>query len=401
MKFRTLAIVVAILAALSGAMWLADRPAASVSADPRVGQPLASAEILDKAADFRVSDAGKTVELKKAADGNWVVTSYYDLPADSDKLSRMADSLAEAKILRLVSTTATYLEGLGFKDTHIQALDANGQSLVDVNLGRNADDNRGRFFRYGTENNAYLAKLDFSPDTDAKGWANATLLKVTPEEIAKIAIDFSSGDSLTATRAKKDDPFATATSPAGQKLKVSTIGTIVENLAGLHFLDTAALDDANVTAAKANSRTVTLTTFDGKNLAFIVGRKPEVKTPKPATAKTAPTPDATAPDASKPDAAKPDASKPSEPEFDLTPAGPVFVFASSSDAKDPINGLMAKRAFQVPDDDFTLLPQTQADLYESDAPVTKVPSESISIPQLPDIPGMKSIDIPIPGIGKP
>ena len=87
MKLRTLVIAIVLLAALSGVVAFFNRPAAAPAADARVGQPLVATNAVDKAAGFRVTSESKTVELKRSAADAWLVTSYYDFPANVEKLN--------------------------------------------------------------------------------------------------------------------------------------------------------------------------------------------------------------------------------------------------------------------------------------------------------------------------
>ena len=246
MKLRTLVITVAILALLSGVVYLVNRPVVAPIADARVGQPLLKAGDADKVAKVRLTDAGKTVELVKTAAGTWQVASYNDFPADFDKLAHFVDDLASAKIDGYVGSSPAVIARLEFKDTKISFLDAGGASLLDLTLGK-TDDAGYRFLRFGTEDKAFRLRLDTMLDTEAKNWADSALVKLKAEDIAKVELaELSSrgrrrggpGDgtpaitpgteatTLTFTRAKKGDPFA-ADHVAGQQLKPAVLDNAV------------------------------------------------------------------------------------------------------------------------------------------------------------------------------
>ncbi len=383
MKLRSLIITVAVLAALSVAAFIARRPAPPPSTDPRLGQSLVDQAVVEKAAKLRLSDQGKTVDLARQSDGTWRVTSYYDLPADFTKLSGFIGNLTDAKIQRLVTSNAERLARLEFKDTKVALLDAAGKELWSVTLGKTADSG-GRYVRYGTEQKGYLANVSAWIDSESKNWANAELLNLKPEDIAKVEIPFTDGGPVTVSRAKKDDPWTAGKTPAGQKVKADKVSSVLSSLGNIRFSDTNDLTDPNFAAAKANERVFKLTTFDGKTYTVAMGRKPEEKKLKP----PAPTTDGktgpaslgsvtdlakkeTAPKESEPKAAddkKPDEKKPLAPEYETIPAGPVFVVVSSSDAAAPVNALMQKRAFQISDYIFTGLPQKTDELFEPAPP---------------------------------
>lgn len=372
MNLRPLSLTVAVLVALCGAAWFVQRPAPPVSADPRIGQSVLAADLATKAAQVQLTDQGKTVALARRADGTWIVPSYYDFPADFSKLTQLVSDLTAAKIQRLVTTRSDRLGRLEFKDAGVKLNDDAGKELWALALGKNAEGG-GRFVRYGAEEKGYQANLNLWLDVEAKNWANAVLLDLKPDDVSSLAIGFADGTSVTAARAKKEDQWTAADAPAGKRIKVPTITSILGNFGGLRFSDTTALDDEKAVAARAQGRTLKLTTFDGKSYTVTLGRKPEEKKPK-APAPEAKPADPTATEKKEASADKPaEPEKPKEPEMETIPAGPVFVSIAASDEKAPINTLMSKRAFEIGDWVYTGLPASPADLWE-DVPPPPAPA---------------------------
>lgn len=389
MKLKSLVIAVVVLAALSAVTFFVQRPKPPASADARIGQPLAAAATLEKAAKVRLADQGKTVLVVKSADGTWRVPGYYDLPADFAKLARLVSDLTEAKLQRLVTTSPERISRLEFKDTQIAFLDSSDKELWALTLGRIAE-NGGRFVRFGSEQKAYLTNLNADVDVEAKNWADPQLLNLKPDDIASVELSFPDDGAkvVTATRAQKGDAFAAGKAPDGQKLKAEAVTNILSSFANLRFSDTSDSTDPNALAAKAHARTVKLGTFDGKTVTIAIGRKPEekiIKAPAPAAdaAKGGPASVLDALPGEKkdtpagPDAAKPDAgpAKTLEPATETIPAGPVFVFITHSDAGAPVNVLMQKRAFQTAEFAFTSLPQKSDDMFEPASPPAPAPEK--------------------------
>jgi len=359
MKLRTLVITVLVLGALSVVAYLTSRPASAPPSDPRVGKPVLDADTASRAAGLAISDQGKKVELARNADGTWRVPSYFDMPADFEKISRLVQDLHEAKVDRFVTSNPDRLAHLEFKDSSIALSDPAGKEIWSVTLGKNSDLGNGRFIRFGAEPKAFFSSLHVWLDTDAKGWANAQLVAVKPDDVARVEIPFDGAQAVVAVRAKKDSPWTADGTPAGKKLIAEQVSSLVASLTALRFSDTADPKDAAASEAAAHLRAFRLTTFDGKTLTVALGRKPEEKKLKPPVpeAKEALAPLGKATDV------KVDA-KPVAPEFDTIPAGPVFVVVSSSDAHAAINDLMKRRAFQVDEYAFTRLPQKPDDLFE-------------------------------------
>lgn len=383
MKLRTLVITVAILAALSAAAYFLNRPTPPPSADARVGQPLVDSAIVEKSATIKLSDQGKTVTIARGADGTWRVASYFDLPADFEKLSRFTGELTDANLKRLVTSNPERIGRLDFKDTKIELLDSTGKEQWSVLLGRTAD-NGGRYVRFGEEQKAFLADLNVWLDAESKNWADSRLLTLKPEEIATIELPLADGTTVKASRAKPEDAWSAEPTPANQKLKTDRITSALTSLTSLRFTDTFEPSDANAATAKQHLRTFKLTTFDGKTISVALGRKPEEKKLKPpapsADGKSGPAALGSLGDLAKtePKAETPDGSAAEEPaeaagpkpltlDYETIPAGPVFAFITHSDPAAPINTLMQKRAFQIGDYVFTGLPQKSADLFETAA----------------------------------
>ena len=385
MKLKTLVVTVLVLAALALGVYIARRPEAPKSADARLGQPLVDPAVIEKTQKLRISDAGKTVELVKS-EGTWRVSSYHDLPADFSKLSGFVGNLTDAKLQRLVTTSKDRIARLEFKDTKIELFEASDKPAVSLVLGKNAEVGGGRYVRFGDEPKAYLTNLSAWLDTEAKNWANAELINVKPEDIAKMEIPFAEGGPITISRAKKDDPWVSDKTPAGQKVKTDKVASVLTSVGNVRFSDTTAPDDPNVAPAKANLRTFKLTTFDNKTLTVAMGRKPEEKKLKPPAAttdgKSGPAALGSVADLAKKSEKKEGEpatgeekkdDKPLAPEYETIPAGPVYVFISHSDASAPVNAAMQKRAYQISDYTFTGLPQKPEELFEP-APVPTPPA---------------------------
>lgn len=353
MKLKTLVLSIALLAVLSGLAYWANRPPAAAPADPRVGQPLADPAAISQAAQVRVTDEGRTVLLVRQPDGSWRVPGYFDLTADFSKLSGFISDLTAAKIQRLVTVNPDRIGRLDFHGTKIELLAADGHPLWSVLLGKSADAG-GRFVRFGDEAKAYLASLNATVESDPKAWADAAILTLKPDDVARLEVPFDAAGPVVLSRKSKDAAWSADPAAAGPKVSADKVAAVLNSLGSLRFTDTAGLADAPVQAARAHQRIFRLTTFAGTAYQVALGRKPEEKQPKPPAAKPGAKPADGAAAAAAPEA-----------DADTIPAGPVYAFVTSSDAAAPVNALMARRAFQVDDYNFTSLPQKPDELFET------------------------------------
>jgi Domain of unknown function (DUF4340) len=341
MKIKVLFAAVACLAILSAIVAWINRPAPPPPADPRVGGALLDPAVAARAARLRFGDQGKSVALTRRADGTWAVDGYFGLPVDFDKLSRFIGDLTGAKIQRLVTANPELLARFEFKDTKIELDDAAGTAIWSLDLGKTADPS-GRFVRFGSEHSVYLANLDTWLDTEPKNWADAQLLSLKPDDVAKVEISFDRGGAVTVARTARNAPWASEQAPAGQRVSADKVGSLLSSLTALRFSDTSDLNDPQAAAARAHERVFNLTMFDGTRVTAALGRKPEEKKAQPPAA----------------------------------PAVPVYAFISSSDARAPINALMRRRAFQIDDYVFTGLPQKPDDLFEPIPPAQATPANN-------------------------
>lgn len=367
MKPKTLLIVVVILAALSAAAWFLNRPTPPPSAaDPRLGRPVLDTASADKAARVRIAENGKTVLLSRDGDAGWRVASYHDLPADFSKLASLVKELNSTNVERLVTASPDRIARLEFSDTNITLLDASEKTLLALTLGRHADAGGGRFLRFGDENKAYLARLNVWLDVEPKNWAEASLAKFSSSDIAKVTFDFP-GAPVTVTRSDANAAFTAEAAPEGRRLKTATVTSLLGTLSGLRFTETSPVDDPQAAAAREAARIVTLTTFDDKTLTFAIGRQPERTVVREEAIK--PDPAALIADIARPAPADVEAEQSGPaavlgPVTETLPAGPVFAFITHSDASNPVNALMKKRAFRIGDHALNSIPADAGALFE-------------------------------------
>ena len=366
MKLKTLLIVVALLAVASLAVYFVNRPESPAPADPRVGQPLLATDVLTKASHLTLTENGNTVELAKVGEGDWRVASYHDLPADFGKLSRFVNDLTDAKIDSFVTSNPTRLERLEFDDTRITLTDANDATLWSVTLGKHAEGGGGRFIRFADEQKAFRTRLNAWLDTTSRNWADASLIGLKPEQVAKIEVELPEGEPLIATRGEAGDAFHAEKLPDDRQLKASSVNSLLTTLTGMRFTDTSSAGAEDVAAAREHQRKVTLTTFDDRTVTIALGRKPEQTIVKPAdvTSETGGPASVigTTTETPKPEEAGPAAAI--EGKTETVPAGPVYAFVSGPAPLAKLAEAPDDLAFKVSDYVFTSLPKSRDEWLE-------------------------------------
>ncbi len=269
MKLRPLLLTLAVLVPAAGAVWWLQRPAPPAqAADARLGQRVADPASLTSATRVRLKALGKTAELARTDEGRWTIAvsdKTPALPADASRLTRLAADLVSPKVERLVTENPGRLATLELDSTEIAFLDATGKTLLELDLGKNADGG-GRFLRYGSEPKAYLARLNASIDADATNWRDTALIALKSDEIASLAFAFPGAAPVVISRPDAKTGWTSPATPAGQQVKTGSITTQLTNLTGLRYTQVAPALDPGVIAARVLTRDVTLTTFDGRTV---------------------------------------------------------------------------------------------------------------------------------------
>ena len=367
MNLKNLSITVLVLAALSAVAYVLNRPAPPAETDPRVGEALLADATANAATAIAITDAGNTVELARADDDSWTVTSYHDLPADMDKLRRFVGELIGADIERVVTRNADRMARLDFGNTRLSITTPDTTWTVD--LGRTAE-RGGRYLRFAHDEDspAYLSPLSVYLDATARNWANSKLIGFAADDIASVELSFAEGAPVTVSRESANATWTTDDPPEGKRLLTTRMTSLLTSLTGLRFTDTTTPDDQDVVDASAHQRTAVLTNFEGESITIALGRRPEETTLKEPEADPAAILE-TYPD---------EDAGPAELLEDATetiPAGPVFAVVSGAASGALLATANESLAFKVSDYSFTSLP-SRDDLFEDiPAPASETVAE--------------------------
>lgn len=352
MNLRNLYLSAGVLAVLAILTNFFKNKDAAYDEDPRIGTPIVLEASLRDTHSVTLKSDGETITIRRnETSGKWLLDQLYDMPVNMSSLSRLIGPLSNATILRLVTSKQERLDSLGFdRSESLEILDGNQQAVLSIALGKTTDDGR-QFIRFADEDKAYLVSESIFLDSDANSWLDKQLVTFDAAQLRSIALDFEDGQQVTLQRENADATWTSPDLPTGKQPQATSLSSLINRLASISFTKTAALDDTQVKAAREHSRKLELKLDNGTLYSIAIGRQPEVKVSKEVETENA------------------DGETITETKEEVeTPAGPVYLFATVSDAEHPLNQYMAKAAFEISSYTFTSLPETLDDLLE-DAPV--------------------------------
>ncbi len=154
--------------------------------------------------------------VKQAENGQWVIPSHHDYPADAaDQLAKTASSVIGIKrgamVTRWPSDHARYgvvdpqtdsvgideLEGIGKR---ITLGGQDGTVLASYIVGKKAEGAGNQYYvRHPGEDETYIADLDINLSTRFSDWVNTDLLDITGTDVRRIQINDYSFDELRGT----------------------------------------------------------------------------------------------------------------------------------------------------------------------------------------------------------
>jgi hypothetical protein len=370
MKVKQLSYLVLVLAVLSAITWYIKRPSPPPGLDPRTGQALITRETLAAARTIALSNGGNDVTLTTSDEsGNWTVSEYYNFPVDFGKLSRLADSLQKAKIIRLVTRSPERMERLDFGSSSVKISTGGAIPAFNLEVGKTSD-NGERFVRFGQEEKAYLTDLSLYLDATPKNWARAQLLDFKAVDVARLVVGFpDSEDNLAIARSDATAIWEVESGQGNGGVKSSDVTTLINRFTNLRFNDTDDVDSEEAVSAREHSRRLSIELFNGTVYSVDLGRRPAP------SAEESPSED--------PEAESPPAPKP----------GPVYVFIESNRDDAQINELMVKRSFTISEYTFTSLPADAQTLLE---PMPEPEVEVEAVEKADSEPASDSVTLPAP-----
>lgn len=373
MNLKNLTITVAVLGVLAAlTIYLDSRAGMPPQPDKRVGKPLVSEEDMRMVDRIEITEDGSTTVI--ASDGdNWVVESYFNLPADFDQLARLARSLVDTEIDRRITAIPEKMERLDLEDKRL-VMKAGDRVVADIQIGRRSDSG-GTFVKPTDAEAAYLLVEALSVQGGDSDLVDRNVLgEIKADDVASFSfVPTGGGDALTLTRERASEAFALTDLAAGETTKASAARRVLTSLLNANLSEARPRDDAEAAEALEYAKPFTITLFEGESLTILAGRRPKMEVPaEPEDAADQAEDAATGADAEPEDGengtADADTAEEAsdEPKTETKPAGPFYIAIESGGDLLPMwKGSLANLAFKMPSYLHSNMPEAREALVEA------------------------------------
>jgi len=275
MKFKTLALLLIILAVLAGTGLLITRLNRPQGEEREMGKPLFKNLPVNDIASVVVQAAGESVALARKGD-QWVVRDRFDYPADFNKMADLVRKFKDLKIGRSFEATDATRKRLSLKAPDdpeaSQAEKAKslrfesdqGDPIARILLGqtRKTGQDRaypnGQYLMVGEEPRVYLVDQHFALlQTSPRDWLMKELLKVPAAEVQKIICTGKDGKMpiFTLQRKTPGQDLALSDPPKDRRVDGSAVNKLAGALSSLSLEDVEqavpAEDDAKTSSRLA------------------------------------------------------------------------------------------------------------------------------------------------------
>ncbi|NBD37654.1 MAG: DUF4340 domain-containing protein [Verrucomicrobia bacterium] len=343
MNLKKLVVVIAVLAVLAGLTLFLERTPEAGPLDERAGEEIIADQQLRDLSRLVIREDGEpAVTLARGDHGHWFLAGEFRRPVDFSRLSRLADTLAEAEIRRFVTERPERLQRLNLGQKGLVLYTpASDEPVLEILLGDTGGQG-GTYFQFAGDDRAYLLSERLWLDTGANNWADKSPFDRDISAIASLELAFAPAEepTLVVTREDAEADFAQQTENDDREVAQERVTRFLRSLLNLRSTRIAPLDGEEAVAARDHRRPVRLRTFDGNELHLSIGRKPEVPAPVEATAP-----------------AEGDGEEGGESDpGPLEEAGPVLVWLEKLPPKHPFTDLAGSHALVVGDSLFTNFP---------------------------------------------
>jgi len=219
---------------------------------PQTGGALAFpglAERLSSAASLEIRRADATLRVKREGD-RWLLPDRNDYPIREARLRELLTGLSELRLLESRGSDPANFARLGVDDpaspgstaNHLRLLDAQGNAIVDVFLGRRRIRTQGNLpesitIRRAGDTEAWVAEGRIPVETDAASWMERDVANLAAERVQRVVVQRVGVPAITIARAAPGSPLLVTEPADPPQIDRTALDDIARAFEFLTFMD--------------------------------------------------------------------------------------------------------------------------------------------------------------------
>ena len=232
----------------------------------------------EQVAKIEITAAGETTTLSKQ-DGNWVVTSMGNYPADSEGITELLSKVAEFKNMQRVSNNPEKQAEFEVDNTGVEAklMDANGTLLAHLFVGKTTPGFLSSYVRVADANDVYVAQgyLQSVFDKGTRTWKDRTIFAFNKGIVTQLNI--SSLEETVELRLDADGTWQML-KPVASAVKQDEVDSLLTTFSGLDTDDFAEMmEDLSEYDLDMPQSTISAVHNDGTTATLHIGKEEEGK----------------------------------------------------------------------------------------------------------------------------
>ena len=219
---------------LGGAAATAVAGALLLTPDATIAPPPSQAALAFPGLAARLANAAKIEVLKhdgalviERQGDRWVLPAKAGYPVRPERVHELLTGLTELRLVEQRTANPEMLDRLGLEDParpgatsqHLRVLDANGQVIAELILGRRRVRTQGNlpeaiYVRRVGQNQSWLAEGRLSVDSDPQLWLERDIANIPRDRVRSVTVNRTGEPELVLTRPGEPDAQLAITTPA-------------------------------------------------------------------------------------------------------------------------------------------------------------------------------------------
>jgi hypothetical protein len=213
---------------------------------------------INDVAGVTVKGAERTLTIRRAEGGGWVMAEKHDYPVSADKVKKAVVALARLRVLEAKTAKPELYAKIGVRDIGEEGSeavllgleDASGQGLAALLVGKTRKAEAGAapaevYVRKPEAARAWLVEAHLDVKANPLAWLDREMLKLERKRVRRVVVTHPDGETVAVEQdAELPDIYNLQDIPEGRKVKTAyTIAAMAGGLVSLAYLDVAVAAD--------------------------------------------------------------------------------------------------------------------------------------------------------------